>query len=96
MHDVEIIWNVWPFNVILWNSVREFLQGHGLNFLNNFLMWVFQWPIYLWNLTANSFFPYLYYIFYFLNWIPNVIFDTISDIIFFIPDTLFNIFNFVF
>ena len=72
-HDVSVIWYVWPFNVILWRPVQEFLQGYGLNFINDWV-WIFtSWIIIPWNICGYflGFFGLFDITMYILNWIPN-------------------------
>ena len=96
-HDVSIIWYVWPLDVILWDPVKEFLQGHGFNIINN-IMYDLFWPylhgfnfVRLWLPFAGLF----NFIFIALNFLPNLIFGTISRIIFIVPDTMMFIWNFM-
>ena len=91
---VEIIWEIWPFNVIFWAPVREFIQGHGLNILFNILYNFLSTYINIWNFVTGIVFWWFNLAWYILNFLPNLIFGTISDIIFFIPEVLVWLFNF--
>ena len=51
-HDVSVIWNIYPFNVILWQPVVTFLQGHGLNIVNNVVYSFLELPIGIWNIIV--------------------------------------------
>ena len=88
-HDVEIVWNIWPLNVMLWEPVSAFLQGHGLNWINNIAMDFLWFPILVWNIFMSSIFSWFDTIWYFLNWLPNLVFGVISELIFWLPDTIY-------
>ena len=73
-HDVSIIWEFWPFKKILWNSVRTFLTGHGLNIINNILMEVTVVPRWIWNYATDLIFWPENFAMGFFNGLANFIF----------------------
>ena len=86
--NVELIWEMWPWNVILWDPVREFIQGHGLNPALNVAGDIFRLPIFLWNTVTGIIFWWFNLAWFFLNLLPNLTIGTLSDIIFFIPEVV--------
>ena len=91
LHDVSVIWYAWPFNVILWKPVQDFLQGHSFNWINNIMLDLFAIPITIWNLMTGFWFWWFNLFWFFVNLVPNVVFGIISGIIFWIPDTIYAI-----
>ena len=86
--NVEVMWEAWPFSVILWDPVREFIQGHGLNPFFNVWLDVTRPIILFWNTFMGILFWWFNLIWFILNFIPNVTIGTLSDIIFFIPEVV--------
>ena len=75
-HDVELIWNFWPFNTWTPSIVRTFLNGYGLNWAMTYLYDISFWPMYWWNGVWAQFFSLfgiLNILPAFLLWLPNVI-----------------------
>ena len=90
-HDVEIIWYVYPFSLVLWKPFKDFLQGHGMNWLNNIAWDVLWFPITIWNTIIPALFGRLDWVFNILNWLPNTFFGIISNFIFFLPNALYSL-----
>ena len=91
LHDVSVIWYAWPFNVILWKPFQDFLQGHSFNWINNFMLDLFSFPIGLWNFFTGLFFWWFNIFMGLLNWLPNTVFGLISHLFFFFPDLVWNL-----
>ena len=84
MHDVQVIWEFWPFNHMLLTIDKNLLDGYSWNWLNNFLSDAFAIPRFFWNLffevvafPINWFFDGLNFIGNYFIWSPL---DTILNI----------------
>ena len=58
MHNVQIIWEFWPFNYILPSFLRQFLTGYGINWVNTYLMDISVVPRTAWNFFWFIFAPF--------------------------------------
>ena len=68
-HDVEIIWEFWPFANWTPSIVKTFLNGYGLNWVMTYCYDITFWPRYFWNVWFHAIFS----LFGVLDWIPNFI-----------------------
>ena len=78
-HDVQIIWEFWPFNVLLPWALRDFLTGYGINPLFTWMTDISLYPLVLWNGFWNlgGLNP--------INWIGNILWRGV--------DTVFSMFD---
>ena len=91
-HDVEIIWEFWPFSSWTPSIIKTFLNGYGLNWAMTYLYDITFWPRMWWNDFFASFlslFGVLDWIPHFIMWFPNILtgwLETIQYIFVAIPN----------
>ena len=54
-HDVEIIWEIWPFNVWTPLAIKSFLNGYGINWVMTYIYDITFWPRAFWNNEVHLF-----------------------------------------
>ena len=93
LHDVQFIWNFWPFNVLIFQSFRNFLDGHGLNIGMNIINELTLVPRLIWNTATGIFFLPINMILTFLSAIPNGIMWFFEKLVFWLPDLIFELYT---
>ena len=94
IHDVEILWNFWPFTYIIPGPIRRFLDGHGFNWIMNILNFFTFWPRIIWNSIGELIFPFNI-LWTFLMFVPNTVLSIPEILIFWLPDIFYYSTSFV-
>ena len=78
-HDVSIIWEFWPLDVMIPNALRVFLTGYGVNPIFTYLYDIAFWPMEIWDGFFNV-----------VAWPINNIFSFLWGLVNFLTSSLVN------